>query len=220
MSSATTRSARLRALGKRQRVDEEDDEPEHKDVVLINVLKSEKILLTKENERLEQRLEEVTKEKDALMAQTTKLKISCDSATQNVQSLRLQLGEAKTAKKKCRNALSKVLSPELSPMPHLAKSRDCQIMVPIENHGQVMEDIVPLVSSGNQEHINHLLDFVFLGINERWFCFQAVCEKKVTEQDTFTKTQCPVHKSLCELWMKKIQGPPKDKIFFLSTASR
>ncbi|EWG42748.1 hypothetical protein FVEG_04489 [Fusarium verticillioides 7600] len=224
MSPAATRRARSRPQVKRQRI-EEDDEPEHKDVVLINILKAEKESLANENEALKQRLKEAqnatsleTKEKNALKARNIKLKASWDSATQNVQSLRSQLGEANAAKKECRIALAKALSPNYSPMAHLAKNSDCQIMVKIEDHGQVMEDIVPLVSSGDQEHINQLLDFVFLGVTEKWFCFSAVCEKKVTDQDSFMKDQqCPVHKSPCELWLKKTKGPPQDRIVFTST---
>ncbi|KAF5537712.1 hypothetical protein FMEXI_9699 [Fusarium mexicanum] len=179
MSPSGTGNERLMPLAKRQRVGE-DDERERKDAVAIRFLTTSKNILTHENEALNQRLKEAqnatsleTKEKDALKTQNIELKASCDSATQDVKSLRLQWGEAKTAEEKCRDALSKVLSAEHSPMIHLAKTHNCQITIPIKDHSQVMWDIVPLVGLGKQEHINRLLDFVFFGWDGEWFCFKA-----------------------------------------------
>ncbi|KAF4956312.1 hypothetical protein FGADI_3889 [Fusarium gaditjirri] len=141
MSSATACSGRPSPSGKRRRV-HEHDEAENKDTVSVDILKEENRLLTNENGELKQRLDE---EK----AKNINLRASWDSTKQDAESLRSQLREAEMEKKKYHDALLKESSKQQDPMLQLAKSLNCQIMIPIESHAQVMTDILPLFVSGN-----------------------------------------------------------------------
>ncbi|KAF5557952.1 hypothetical protein FPHYL_7547 [Fusarium phyllophilum] len=199
MSSAPARIEDTGHPNKRQRVGEHVP-TEIKHHVKMSVLQGTNWLLTRENVKLKQRLEEAqnttsieAKEKDALKVE--------------IIDLQSRLNQAESEKKQYHDALlkekEKERSAQLNPILQLAKSKNCQVKIPIENHAQVMDEILPLVPSATQEHINHLLDFVFLGVTDRWSCFRAAYEKRVTDDDAVYRDRCPVHKSPCGLTMMR-----------------
>jgi len=74
-----------------------------------------------------------------------------------------------------------------------------RITIPVTTHAQVMEEFKPLIISGNKEHVDHLLDFVFLAKVGKWYCFQEVCEKGALGlTEVRVAAECPLHGAGCK----------------------
>ncbi|KAF5529425.1 hypothetical protein FNAPI_13879 [Fusarium napiforme] len=197
MSSAPPRIEDAGHSSKRQRVDE-DVPSENKDAVKIGLLETRIKQLKHENAELKQRLEvaqnatsaaneakaalrvendelkeaqkqareEMDREKAAREDSTREDRAKEDRARQEMreemESLRVALAEATNDETQQKNVLK------------LLEKHNYEIRIPVTGHAQVMENFKPLVASGEEEHINNLLDFIFFGETGTWYCFQEI----------------------------------------------
>lgn len=151
MSSAPTRSEDTGRPGERERVNEQDL-PENKDAVSMELLKKENDNLKHTADiqagkilRLEMELHETKQARidDSACAGKSKLEIALDQAKAEVESMRL------SQETRQQNILE------------LVEKHNYRITIPVASHAQVIEHFQALIPSGNKEHINHLLEFVF-----------------------------------------------------------
>ncbi|KAF4340215.1 hypothetical protein FBEOM_5912 [Fusarium beomiforme] len=161
--------------GKRRRVGE-PEEPENKDDILAEILTGENKALTDENKALTNEINQLkgaahdasvasNNTKNALEEENIGLRNSLERKREEMASLRL----AHTELLKERSQQQSVLE--------LIQQHNFEVTIPVITHAQVMKHFPPLVASGNPESIDHLLNFVFLGQRNSWFCFREICEK-------------------------------------------
>lgn len=241
MSSAPPRIEDTGHSSKRQRVDEHDP-PENKDSVRITILTDENKALAEEVSRLKQALEEAQKAtaaaneaKDALKVEKDELKEAQKQAREEMareemkrdekrredlaredrerqemrekmESLRVALAEATNDETRQKNVLK------------LVEKHNYEIRIPATGHTQVMKNFKPLVVSGEEEHINNLLDFIFFGETGTWYCFQEICEqgtKELTWLNSYdVQKECPTHGQKCKVMMCRSQTTPGYQMIF------
>ncbi|KAF5606535.1 uncharacterized protein FSUBG_5932 [Fusarium subglutinans] len=236
MSSAPPRIEDTEHPSERPRVDE-GVPPENKDAVRITILKDENKALTDEVGRLKQALEEAqnaasaaNEAKDALKAENDELKKAQEQAREEarrdekrredlaredqerqemreeMESLRVAVAEATNDETRQKNALK------------LVQKHNYEIRIPATSHTQVMENFKPLVASGEEEHINNLLDFIFFGEPGTWYCFLEICEqgtKELTWLNSYdVQKECPTHGEKCKVMMCKSQATPPYQMIF------
>jgi hypothetical protein len=210
MSSAHERSEGSEHPGKRRRVDE-DSMPENEQAALIKSLEEENKAVAEKLKGVEECLELFQKSITLSFgkviggeAEYDRLKNALERTKAQIASL--QLAPAQTAKEETRQ--QNVLM--------LVEKHNYRITIPITTHAQVMEHFQPLVTSGNKEHINHLLDFVFFAKIGKWCCFQEVCENgAVGFTEVRTGSGCPLHGAECnQVMMMRSEAVPHYQIIF------
>ncbi|TVY76492.1 hypothetical protein Focb16_v006501 [Fusarium oxysporum f. sp. cubense] len=206
MSSAPTRSEDTGRPGERERVNEQDL-PENKDAVSMELLKKENGNLKHTADiqagkilRLEMELHETKQARidDSVCAGKSKLEIALDQAKAEVESMRL------SQETRQRNILE------------LVEKHNYRITIPVASHAQVIEHFQALIPSGNKEHINHLLEFVFFAKVGKWCCLQEACEKgAIGLTEARTGSECPLHGAECkQIMMARYDAASHHQIIF------
>ncbi|KAF5580998.1 hypothetical protein FPCIR_10386 [Fusarium pseudocircinatum] len=216
MSSAPPRIEDTEHSSKRQRLDE-DGAPEDEKISLRKSLEDEHEAFKKKTKPLTEKLDRVDECMESFkktikpsfstmvggMAEYRNLDHAVEQAKAEIASL--QQAPAQTARDETRrhNVIEMV------------EKHKYRITIPVTTHAQVMEEFQPLIASGNKEHVDHLLDFVFLAKVGKWYCFQEVCEKGALGlTEVRVAAECPLHGAGSTAPSPQVHhGPPALSIF-------
>ncbi|KAF5987432.1 hypothetical protein FCOIX_932 [Fusarium coicis] len=200
MSSVPPRIEDTGHSSKRQRVSEHvPSETQYH--VKINLLETRIRQLKHENAELKQRLEDAQNATSAANEAKDALKVENDGHREAQKQARGEINREKTAREdiaredraredRARHemreemeslqvALAEATNDETRQknVLKLLEKHNYEIRIPVTGHTQVIENFKPLVASGEEEHINNLLDFVFFGETGAWYCFKEICEQ-------------------------------------------